>query len=486
MYDHPVPPDRKRLQQQRAASAREQLQRLSRRPLRFSLARASADWSEKLFTISARLKALLFSWKNAPERMGVHGVVVALALLIIWCDKWERQPLPVANSVASTETVLFYVAAAESMPGLAAPTTPALSTKGKSRVDQITPAFQEPAAVISAFRSFHQIKPGETLGDIAQRYNIDLLSLLWTNGFEDGDLPALNQELRIPRITGAVYTTNEGDTLSSIAAQFTTSPAAIIAFSPNNLAATFSIDTPLPVGRELFVPASALPLPEQLTSIRGDLTQLAAIVARPTGMALESETNVRSGPSREHQKLFQLATGSRVQLLGQYKEWLKVEQRGRSGWVRADLLQTIAEQVTALPQITDFPAPPPRWVWPARGTITSGFGRRWGGFHNGLDIANRARTPIVAARSGYVKEAGWCRGYGYCVKIIHGDGLETHYGHLISRPVVGTGEEVAAGQLVGYMGSTYDRAGGGYSTGVHLHFTVLLNGKAVNPLLYLP
>jgi murein DD-endopeptidase MepM/ murein hydrolase activator NlpD len=45
---------------------------------------------------------------------------------------------------------------------------------------------------------------------------------------------------------------------------------------------------------------------------------------------------------------------------------------------------------------------------------------------------------------------------------------------------------VRAGQLIGHMGSTYDRAGGGYSTGVHLHFTILVNGRAVNPLRYLP
>ncbi|MFQ3661657.1 MAG: M23 family metallopeptidase, partial [Chloroflexaceae bacterium] len=48
------------------------------------------------------------------------------------------------------------------------------------------------------------------------------------------------------------------------------------------------------------------------------------------------------------------------------------------------------------------------------------------------------------------------------------------------------GEEVSAGQLLGHMGSTYDRRGGGYSTGVHLHFTVLINGRAMNPLRFLP
>jgi murein DD-endopeptidase MepM/ murein hydrolase activator NlpD len=125
-------------------------------------------------------------------------------------------------------------------------------------------------------------------------------------------------------------------------------------------------------------------------------------------------------------------------------------------------------------------------VWPAQGTVTSRFGARWGGFHNGLDIASRAWTKIYAARTGLVKEAGWCSGYGYCVKLVHDGGFETIYGHLIDQPTVSRGDEVSAGELIGYMGSTYDRAGGGYSTGVHLHLTVLLNGRAVDPLRFLP
>jgi murein DD-endopeptidase MepM/ murein hydrolase activator NlpD len=128
-------------------------------------------------------------------------------------------------------------------------------------------------------------------------------------------------------------------------------------------------------------------------------------------------------------------------------------------------------------------------VWPTVGDLTSGFGYRnfrVGTFHNGIDIANRKNTPIRAARGGRVVAAGWCSGYGYCVKINHGDGFLTEYGHLASRPNVRNGQQVNAGDRIGLMGSTYDAKGGGYSTGVHLHFTVKLNGKAVNPMRYLP
>jgi murein DD-endopeptidase MepM/ murein hydrolase activator NlpD len=154
--------------------------------------------------------------------------------------------------------------------------------------------------------------------------------------------------------------------------------------------------------------------------------------------------------------------------------------------MHADLLSVLPLTLATVPETNDIPAPPPRWVWPARGTITSTFGPRWGGFHNGLDVANAAWTPIYAARAGTVTEAGWCRGYGYCVKIAHDSGLATIYGHLIDQPVVARGDAVAAGELIGSMGSTYDRAGGGYSTGVHLHFTITLNGQAVDPLRFLP
>ncbi len=92
----------------------------------------------------------------------------------------------------------------------------------------------------------------------------------------------------------------------------------------------------------------------------------------------------------------------------------------------------------------------------------------------------------MAARAGTVVQSGWCSGYGYCVKINHGGGVQTVYGHLIDQPVVRVGEEVAARQLIAYMGSTFDRRGGGFSTGVHLHFEVRVNGRAVNPLPFLP
>lgn len=129
------------------------------------------------------------------------------------------------------------------------------------------------------------------------------------------------------------------------------------------------------------------------------------------------------------------------------------------------------------------------WTWPTFGTITSGFGLRdmkVGRFHNGVDVANGKDTPIGAARDGVVVEAGWCAGYGYCVKLRHAGGFTSEYGHLDQQPPVTAGQSVSAGTMIGHMGTTYDPDHGGYSTGVHLHFTIKRYGAAVDPLQYLP
>lgn len=118
-----------------------------------------------------------------------------------------------------------------------------------------------------------------------------------------------------------------------------------------------------------------------------------------------------------------------------------------------------------------------RWLMPARGLLTSGYGWRWGRMHKGIDIANSTGTAIVAAQHGRVAFAGWSDGgYGYLVEITHGDGSRSLYAHQ-SRILVREGEEVLQGQQIGEMGST------GRSTGPHLHFEIHAPGYgAINPM----
>ena len=117
-------------------------------------------------------------------------------------------------------------------------------------------------------------------------------------------------------------------------------------------------------------------------------------------------------------------------------------------------------------------------IWPVNGTVTSGYGYRWGRLHEGIDIAAPTGTPIWAAAAGTVIYAGWLGGYGYLVVVDHGNGLATAYAHA-SVIVVAVGQTVEQGQTLSLVGST------GNSSGPHLHFEVRVNGVAVDPLLYL-
>ena len=122
--------------------------------------------------------------------------------------------------------------------------------------------------------------------------------------------------------------------------------------------------------------------------------------------------------------------------------------------------------------------------WPVSGRITSYFGGRKspGGIgstnHKGIDIAAPRGTPVYAADGGTVTYAGWMSGYGYLVRIDHGNGYVTYYGHNSSL-TVSVGKKVYKGQQIARVGST------GNSTGNHCHFEIRYKGVAKNPLNYL-
>ena len=117
--------------------------------------------------------------------------------------------------------------------------------------------------------------------------------------------------------------------------------------------------------------------------------------------------------------------------------------------------------------------------------FTSSFGVRADPFkgsaamHAGIDLAGPVGTPIYATADGVVSASGWNNGgYGNLVKIDHGRGIETRYGHL-SVMAVSPGQQVKRGEMIGRMGST------GRSTGSHLHYEVRIDGRAVNPIPFM-
>ena len=123
-------------------------------------------------------------------------------------------------------------------------------------------------------------------------------------------------------------------------------------------------------------------------------------------------------------------------------------------------------------------------IWPVKGWVTSGFGPRVSPFtekptwHDGLDIGAAANAPVQASAQGRVTTVGFDPKLGNLVKVDHGFGIETLYGHL-AKALVKEGQRVKRGEVVGLVGST------GLATGPHLHYMVKHNGQALDPVKYI-
>ena len=123
-------------------------------------------------------------------------------------------------------------------------------------------------------------------------------------------------------------------------------------------------------------------------------------------------------------------------------------------------------------------------IWPVKGWVTSGFGPRVSPFtekpawHDGLDIGAAANAPVQAPAQGRVTSVGFDSKLGNVVKLDHGFGIETLYGHL-AKALVKEGQRVKRGDVVGLVGST------GLATGPHLHYMVKVNGQTFDPNKYI-
>jgi murein DD-endopeptidase MepM/ murein hydrolase activator NlpD len=120
-------------------------------------------------------------------------------------------------------------------------------------------------------------------------------------------------------------------------------------------------------------------------------------------------------------------------------------------------------------------------IWPTRGGLTGFFGGRSDPFtgepayHQGIDISTEKGQAVFATADGVVETASYSGDYGNLVVLNHEFGLSTRFGHL-SAFAVKPGQSVKRGDIVGYVGST------GRSTGAHLHYEILVNGRLINPL----
>jgi murein DD-endopeptidase MepM/ murein hydrolase activator NlpD len=157
--------------------------------------------------------------------------------------------------------------------------------------------------------------------------------------------------------------------------------------------------------------------------------------------------------------------------------------------------ELVSVGVTAAPE-QSVPVPTPSssesvcdssWVLPLEpGSYVIGdlFGRRFHPIyhrwllHSGIDLQAAEWTPVYAAHAGTIDFAGSSGDLGNFVRIVHGGGFQTGYGHMVQiASGIERGDSVGAGDLIGYVGTT------GGSTGFHLHFMVIVDGKVVNPVV---
>ena len=356
----------------------------------------------------------------------------------------------------------------------------------------------------------YTVRPGDTLSQIASRYQVDARAIVYSSGLKGVSLRP-GQVLRIPLVEGSggevrlppgvrAYVVRRGDTVQSVAKRFDLTILGLVSANPN----LKSLDR-LEVGSILYIPTAEPGLLVRLG--RGetiqDLAQRFGLsvseIARANG--LNSPTDVQPGDlvllpgvqaKTAYQRLLLIQEAERKareeearRLAEERRKQEEARQRRLAEQRRLEQSRARLQQVQSQPRLRRANAmvAAAGYRWPMSNfTVTNYFGRRgaFQRFHTGIDLAAPVGTPIYAARAGQVSTAGWSRfGYGLHVIIDHGELHETLYAHM-SRIVVRPGQWVDRGELIGYVGST------GWSTGPHLHFEVRVGGVVRNPMAYLP
>ncbi len=279
---------------------------------------------------------------------------------------------------------------------------------------------------------------------------------LFTNESPKNEIPGSPTPGTPARTSAIAYTVQNGDTISGIARRFNISANTIL--WENNLSATSVIQ---PGDKLTILPTSGVSHSVVSGQTLGQIASLYGVTPEQI-MASNGITNAN-----------QIRIGARLVIPGGklIAQGPKTTSRQIAGSASKGL-NAIKKLIPGPSAIVPAGA---RMVWPTTGhNITQYFSWR----HTGVDVANRIGTAIYAADDGVVTTTGWNNGgYGNQIIINHGGGKTTRYAHL-SAFGVNVGQKVSKGQYIAAMGST------GRSTGPHLHFEVILNGRVVNPLNY--
>lgn len=286
----------------------------------------------------------------------------------------------------------------------------------------------------------HVVQRGETLWEIARRYNVSVDHLTRLNELSDPNRLVVGQKLVIREGEARVHVVQPGETLTSI--------ARLHGVKVQDLVALNEIANPnvLSVGQQIIVTPRV-----QRTHVveRGDTLW---DIARRYEVSVEA---IQSANGLDDPRRLRIGQNLMIPAIGGGDELVAVPAVART-----------TERVLSM-------------AWPVQGRVTSHFGPRWGRMHNGMDIAAPTGTPVYAAAAGKVTYADWAGTYGQLVIIDHGNGIETRYAHN-SQVLVRVGDEVQRGQRIALVGST------GNSTGPHLHFEVRVNDEPQDPARWLP
>ncbi len=243
----------------------------------------------------------------------------------------------------------------------------------------------------------YTVQSGDTVTSIAKQFSISVNSILWANSLTSNSIIRPGDVVKILPVSGLLHQVVSGDTIGALARKYQSSEEEI--YQANGVDATR-----LAIGTDLIIPGGVQPAP--VIARQPTQTTVTPVFDTPTPQAVDTGT-----------KLLWPADSRRI---NQYYYWR----------------------------------------------------------HVGLDIDGEWGDPVYASEAGKVEISGWnTGGYGNYVVINHGNGLKTLYAHN-SQNIVSVGDTVARGQLIAYVGST------GRSTGAHIHYEVRANDKAVNPLLY--
>ncbi|MEM8638892.1 MAG: peptidoglycan DD-metalloendopeptidase family protein [Cyanobacteria bacterium P01_G01_bin.54] len=348
----------------------------------------------------------------------------------------------------------------------------------------IAAVVDEPATVTTEARALpedaevHHIAPGETLVALAEQYSVSVDALVELNDGVEPTQLQVGQAIIIPTTTVAV---ESPEVIAQSRTARVTAPASATPSSEDHILRLKadvmrmreeirSQNTPQQVAAQ---PAATVRLPQQ------------AAVPTPTPSAPPTAPTAAAPIHPELEERQRVDKPSRPNASEDIIAAAPVPSQGYNRLLQLPAGQTVEPQIPPLLEQDQYLPDDSQtfngYIWPARGTLTSGYGPRWGRMHRGIDIAAPTGTPIHAAAPGVVITAGWnSGGYGNLVEIRHPDGSKTLYAHN-SRILVRKGDRVTQGQQIALMGST------GFSTGPHLHFEIHPKDRgAVNPTAFLP